>query len=501
MLVRRSDSAAPELQRVDRVDRYDLRFDASSIVQHKDGAIEVWGVATRVGVFEYDGEREGEIVREYRPPDEVLDVESLRTLEGVALTIEHPEDLEDDPRGAVNTSNYQDLNHGTVLEVKPDGDLVRVRVRISTDRALAAVRAGKVELSCGYSCYFYAEPGITPAGEVFDGWQGGIVYNHLALVDYARAGPVARLKLDRSRRGRVQRRDQAAKRKRIAPMKTRVIIDGKTYDLPELLVPGIQAKADTAAKAKRRGDAIETAAVSFETPDGKVDLVLPASAVEEMLALIGASEASEAPAAEPPPAEPPPAPGDEGSEGGEPPTPNPAADPLEDEDDEGKPRMDKKAIEAMVASLVGPAVAKAVGDALPKTLQAHEDRARQRSELERSCSPHLPAGYRFDSADDLEVALDTIEALAPQRLPKCKADAALARKGDARARGRLDSILEVVLEDHRDGLDTTGEQAASIVDLRQNADSGQRPTMRRHDQLRAERIAKMTGQAPAETAN
>lgn len=468
MLVRtprvRLDEAT--VARVHRVDRYELRIDQGSIVHHENGWIDAWGVATRTGVFLYDDpSRPDGVSREYKPPSEVFDAASLATLVGIPFTIEHPPDL-------VTSANFSDLTHGTVLEYRAEGDLVWVRVRVATDQAKAAIEAGKVELSCGYTVLLDETPGLTPAGETYHAVHRSIRYNHLALVDLARAGHVARLKLDAG--GRVQRLDQARRPTQGSPMKFKIKIDGKWHAIPALLVPGLSAESEKTAQAKRRGDAIETRAVSIETGEGMLELVLPSSAVDQILTMLGASEG--APAAEEPPAD----------AAEEPPT--------VEEDPSVPPRMDAAAIEAMVSK----AVTKAVADTVPKAIQAREDRARERSELERRCSDHLPAGYRFDQADDIAIALDTLEALEVPKLDELKAIGARARKGDARARGRLDATLDLALEQRRDSEDTTGEQMAGVIDMRKKAaDSAGAPTMSRRERARQDRIAKMAGQKPA----
>lgn len=184
----RIDRADP--RRVARLDRVGLRLDSESVVRHPNGWVDVWGVATRVGVFLYDDEENpGRVIREYRPPSEVFRPESLASLHGVPFTIDHP--LE-----PVDASNFRDLVHGSVLRVRPEGSLVKTQIRVATTDALAEIERGTLELSCGYTAKLETRSGVTPQGEPFDAVQTGILYNHLALVDRARAGSVARLHLD-----------------------------------------------------------------------------------------------------------------------------------------------------------------------------------------------------------------------------------------------------------------------------------------------------------------
>lgn len=466
------------LARANRVDRFALRLDAGTVTTppNMPGVVDVWGVATRVGVFIYGPEdvpglKPGEVLREYRPPEEVFDEESLASLVGIPFTVDHPSD-------SVTSATWRDLAHGNVLEFKVEGSLVWVRVRIASEDAKAAIEAGKVELSCGYSAFLDDAPGVTPDGLPYDVVQREIRYNHLALVDLARAGHVARLKFD-GKAARVQRNDGARKGPR--PMKFTIQIDGKTYTVSPLLVPGLSAESEATAKKIRHGDAIETSEITFTDPDGgaPVKLILPKGTVEEMLAMIGAAGA---PAAAAPM---------EGSAMGEE-EPPPAGEPglLEEDgtEDEGSepppPRMDRASVEAMIAA----AVAKAV----PAELTAREDRARERADLERRTSGLLGESYRFDAADDLEVTLDAIERADSSKFEAAKALVGRARKGDERARGRLDAMLDSALEsgrvDNGDSADTLG----AVFRLRQDGTETEAigSTIPRHEQIRQDRIAK-----------
>lgn len=486
LTVRRHDEASA-FAVVQRVDRYELRLDASSIETppNMPGVVDVWGVATRVGVFVYDDdERPGDILREWRPPDEVLDRASLASLVGVPFTIDHP------PSG-VDSASWRDLAHGHVLEVRVDGDLVLAKIRIGSDEAQRVIKAGKVELSCGYVARLDETRGITPAGEVFDAVQREIRYNHLALVDLARAGHVARLHLD-AHGARVQRVDQARRTQTTGShMLIKLKIDGKTHTIPALLVPGISAKADETAAKKRRGDAIETAAVSLETPDGPVDLVLPASAVDEILAMIGATPAAGSVEPEIEPAPMPEAGGDEAG------APGPGGDTPPD-DELG--RMDG----AKLLERIDAAVAKAVAVAVPKVLKARDDRAAERGALERRCGPHLVSGYRFDEASDLDLIVDTIEAVVPERHDDAKSLAERAKKGDERARGRLDAMLDGALEQDRNDSDDTGRAMGAVFSMRREesdrADAAQATGVPRHVKARQARIDRVSGNAKTDKA-
>ena len=67
---------------------------------------------------------------------------------------------------------------------------------ITDAQAIAAMKAGKAELSCGYVCDLEDAPGVTPEGERYDSIQRNIRGNHVALVAQGRAGKEVRVRVD-----------------------------------------------------------------------------------------------------------------------------------------------------------------------------------------------------------------------------------------------------------------------------------------------------------------
>lgn len=131
----------------------------------------------------------GKIRRELRPPDEVFDPASLKSLALVPVTNDHPPELLD----SENLKRYQVGNVGD--SVAREGLLVRAPVVVQDASAVAAVLSGKQQLSCGYEADLDETPGVYD-GVPYDAIQRRIRYNHLALVDLGRAGPSCKLKLD-----------------------------------------------------------------------------------------------------------------------------------------------------------------------------------------------------------------------------------------------------------------------------------------------------------------
>ncbi len=157
-----------------------------------DGRLIADGYLTRTGVFEYLNHVDGKIRREYRPPEQVFAADSLATLEGAPITNDHP----GEPIGA---GNARYLAVGALASpARRDGTHVAAGLSIYDAETIAAMEAGKSQLSCGYDCDLVFGPGVTPDGEHYDATQTNIRYNHVAVVERGRAG-TARVRMDEAR--------------------------------------------------------------------------------------------------------------------------------------------------------------------------------------------------------------------------------------------------------------------------------------------------------------
>ncbi|EHK65291.1 DUF2213 domain-containing protein [Achromobacter arsenitoxydans] len=163
-----------------------MRYDRAPLkaTRTDEGYLVDTPVLTRTGVFEYrDGG--GRTRREYRPPDEVFNADSMASLRGKPVTDGHP--------GKVTAKNVRQHIVGTALSGgRQDGDDMVGDIHIFDT---APVDAGNKELSLGYELELDETPGVSPNGERYDAVQRNIRYNHLAVVKRGRAGN-ARLNLD-----------------------------------------------------------------------------------------------------------------------------------------------------------------------------------------------------------------------------------------------------------------------------------------------------------------
>lgn len=161
------------------------RYDAVTISAKTtdEGFIRDTPVIGRTGILIYRN-ADGSERREYRPPDEAFNADSLSSIKGKPITIGH--------KGLVTAGNAASLMPvGTVLSKGyADGDTIRAEIVIYNLDTAAR------ELSCGYTLDLDETPGVTPRGESYDAIQRNIKYNHIAIVNHARAGSVARLNMD-----------------------------------------------------------------------------------------------------------------------------------------------------------------------------------------------------------------------------------------------------------------------------------------------------------------
>jgi len=113
-----------------------------------------------------------------REAKELFRPETIASFEGKAFTLKHPEDF-------VNPKNWKVLAKGVLQNVRRgsgenENDML-ADVLVTDHEAIALVKAGLREVSCGYEAE-YIETGVGR------GMQTNIIGNHLALVEEGRAG-------------------------------------------------------------------------------------------------------------------------------------------------------------------------------------------------------------------------------------------------------------------------------------------------------------------------
>lgn len=176
-----------------------IRYDSgvvSSVERSDEGFLIVRGVATRTGVFPYRNP-DGTMRWELRHPDDVLRADSLKTLRGKPITLEHPPGLvTKKTSGQYSTGSVGSEMPTIIPDAVSRNDLIEVLLNIHRDDAIDDIESGrKRQLSAGYRCDVEEESGVYN-GQAYTHRQRNIVYNHMAIVARARAGDVAALRMD-----------------------------------------------------------------------------------------------------------------------------------------------------------------------------------------------------------------------------------------------------------------------------------------------------------------
>lgn len=169
------------------------RFDAGELVgslsETPQGFLTGVARVTRIGIFDYMN-ADGSLKRELRHPNEVFKKSSLDSMKMIPITNDHPKAKE------VNADNAKELSIGYTGEaVKVDGQFVEIPITITHQDGIAALKAGRRELSLGYLVRLEDTKGNFDGAE-YDCIQRDIEYNHLAIVDKARAGSACSVKID-----------------------------------------------------------------------------------------------------------------------------------------------------------------------------------------------------------------------------------------------------------------------------------------------------------------
>ena len=168
-----------------------LRYDRATIKAEvtDEGFLVDSPIVGRVGIQLYKN-ADGTVRREFRPPEEVFNADSLNSFVGKPITDGHPAEM-------VNAKNAKSLLVGAIhTEGKQDGDNVVAGITIhDADMIDKIMKGGKRELSLGYKVDIEEISGVWN-GHEYDAIQRNIRINHLAIVPRGRAGN-ARLNLDR----------------------------------------------------------------------------------------------------------------------------------------------------------------------------------------------------------------------------------------------------------------------------------------------------------------
>lgn len=155
-----------------------------------EGYLRGEAVVTRTGIFTYKTTDGGEM-KQLRHPSEVFKKASLDTLRQIPVTLNHPPEMVT----AATAKRYSVGYTGDAYNTDNQGNVI-VSFTITDAQAVLAVKqGGKRQLSLGYYQNLLPEQGLYD-GQAYTHRQTDIRYNHLAIVDQARAGNVATINTD-----------------------------------------------------------------------------------------------------------------------------------------------------------------------------------------------------------------------------------------------------------------------------------------------------------------
>lgn len=226
----------------------DLTNIDSERVYTSEGYLVVPARIARIGIQEYRAFELGltdrdpmDIIKVYRPPEEVFKPESLSSFANKPVTDDHPPEL-------VNSSNYKQYNVGfSSAEVKVDGMFVSTTLYIADKQAIKNIEEGKSQLSNGYESDIEFIEGVDPDGESYHAVQRNINGNHIAIVQRGRAGSACKVA------------DNLPNGESIVMAK--ITIDGVDFEVSEQAAQAVgklQSKlADTEAEAEAKDEELK----------------------------------------------------------------------------------------------------------------------------------------------------------------------------------------------------------------------------------------------------
>lgn len=252
-----------------------FRYDYGQVTKSEltdEGYLKVWCKAARVGTQLYT-RGDGTQVREYRPEEEVAKPESLASFGMKVVTMGHPSVLLD----TLNTKVHQIGHAGS--QVRFSDGFVEVALVVTDKTAIERIQRGdSQEVSAGYRVDFDPTPGITPAGESYDGVQRNIRVNHIAIVPVGRAGRDVRLILDSCDRNDAVAWDVHPSITHL-PSMARITLDGLDLELPADTAGLVQsfvketdrAKSELMKKLDMQEEQIQAVVTDNEEALGRLD--------------------------------------------------------------------------------------------------------------------------------------------------------------------------------------------------------------------------------------
>lgn len=245
------------------VKRFDSHPIGKNVKETSQGFLVIPAFTARTGIQNYKTS-DGKTLREYRPESEVFSSGSMESLRTAVVTDGHPKEM-------VNPDNAKDLSVGftngiVTKEVIDESaeSFLGTHIVVTHRDAIEAIKAGKAELSNGYTVDLEFTPGEYN-GQKYDAIQHNIINNHIAIVWNARGGKHVALKLDHND-GILITEQQGDQMK--------ITINGKEFEVSDEIGKAIldeqkasSAKFDT---EKNRADKLDTVIAELKTTNVKL---------------------------------------------------------------------------------------------------------------------------------------------------------------------------------------------------------------------------------------
>lgn len=170
-----------------------------------------------------------DIVKVFRPADQVFHKDALASLANRPVTKGHPPD-------GVDSGNWKSHAIGDVgSDILRDGEFITVPFKIMDAGGVSAIQSDHQEFSLGYTANIVPVAGIHD-GQTYEFEARDFRYNHLAAVPNARGGSQLRI-ID----------ERTTPPEKEAPMSKKIMIDGLPVDLGDIAaVEAVLAKNATA---------------------------------------------------------------------------------------------------------------------------------------------------------------------------------------------------------------------------------------------------------------
>ena len=230
----------------------------------------------RTGEQDYLGTEIGlktnEIVKVYRPEEEVFSEAAMASFEGKPVTNNHPtEQVDPENVKLYEMGHAQNVRRGTG-EFK---DFLVADLHIHDAELIDAIKAGKRQISCGYECEY-----VERDGQIV---QTNIRGNHVAVVDEGRAGVKASI-MDNSIKKSAEKAERKQKMSKTSTLlklfglatsgKDSEEVTKLALDTADALEEQAEAKEELTEPEQAKVEAAVADAVSIETLNEKLDKLI-----------------------------------------------------------------------------------------------------------------------------------------------------------------------------------------------------------------------------------